>query len=239
MPPQSRKRRSSQVYSTSPPDSGQEQTKRRCSSSPHAAETHQSSPLPPSVHLYPKDKKYAGKTPPCYSRTCPVLISHPGSSGSYEGLAIIDDQSSISFVDPAVGQVLDIPVTSTRASTQSTITIEGQSRPQPCKIIHGLIITPLDGRRAIKLPPVVMQHSISDSVHQVPSPEDVADTVGFQHLAGYFPKKNPNWPTLLLIGRDCLEAQWQEQYYPTSENPSQMVFKTPLGWTLVGSPPNS
>ena len=148
------------------------------------------------VGITTNGKEIRRKTPPCYSRTCPVLISHPGASGSYEGLAILDDQSSIPFVDPAVGQVLDIPVSSTRTSTQSTITIEGQSRPQPCKIIHGLIITPLDGRRAIKLPPVVMQHSIPDSVDQVPSPEDVAETVGFQHLAGYFPKRT-------LIGRHC------------------------------------
>ena len=90
-------------------------------------------------------------------------------------------------MDPAVGQVLDIPDTSIMASTQSTITIEGQSRPKPCKIIHGLAITPLDGRRVIKLPPVVMQNDLPDSVEQVPSPGDVADTVGFEHLAGYFP----------------------------------------------------
>ena len=102
--------------------------------------------------------------PPCYSRTCPVLISHPGASGSYEGLAILDDQASISFVDPAVGRVLDIPETSIKASTQSTITIEGQSQPKPCKIIHGLTITSLDGRRVIKLPPAVMQHDILDSI---------------------------------------------------------------------------
>ena len=103
--------------------------------------------------------------------------------------------------------MLDIPDTSIKASTQSTITIEGQSRPRPCKIIHGLAITPLDGRRVIELPPVVMQNDLPDSVDQVPSPDDVADTVGFEHLAGYFPEKNPNCPTLFLIGRDCLEAR--------------------------------
>ena len=126
-----------------------------------------------------------------YSRTCPVLVSHPDASGSYEGLAIIDDQSGVTFADPAIMQVLDIPDPFVETSTQSTITIEGQSKPRPSKIINGLIITPLDGQPAIKLPPAVIQNSIPNSVDHVPSPYDVANTVGLQHLAKKFPEKNP------------------------------------------------
>ena len=33
-----------------------------------------------------------------------------------------------------------------------------------------------------------------------------------------------------------MEAMGQEQYY-FDENRTQMVAKTPLGWTLIGSPP--
>ena len=171
-----------------------------------------------------------------YSRTCPVLVSHPDASGSYEGLAIIDDQSGVTFADPAITQVLDIPDPSLETTTMSTITIEGRSEPRPAKLIHGLIITPLDGQPAIKLPPAVMQNSIPNSVNHVPSRYDVANTVGFQHFAEKFPKKNPGWPTLLLIGRDCIEAQWQQQYHAKGENHTQMVVKTPLGWALVGQP---
>ena len=171
-----------------------------------------------------------------YSRTCPVLVSHPDASGSYEGLAIIDDQSGVTFADPAIMQVLDIPDPSLETTTMSTITIEGRSEPRPAKLIHGLIITPLDGQPAIKLPPAVMQNSIPNSVNPVPSRYDVANTVGFQHFAEKFPKKNPGWPTLLLIGRDCIEAQWQQQYHAKGENHTQMVVKTPLGWALVGQP---
>ena len=87
-----------------------------------------------------------------YSRTCPVLVSHPDASGSYEGIAIIDDQSGVTFADPAITQVLDIPDPSLETTTMSTITIEGRSEPRPAKLIHGLIITPLDGQPAVKLP---------------------------------------------------------------------------------------
>ena len=166
-----------------------------------------------------------------------MLISHPDASGSYEGLAIIDDQSGITFVDPAVGQVMDIPDSSISHPTQSVTTIEGASKARPCKIIHGLIITPLDGQPAIELPPSVMQNNIPSAIEQVPSRNDVANTAGFQHLAAKFPEKNHDWPTLLLIGRDCIEAQWQQQYHAKKENRTQMVVKTPLGWILVGYPP--
>ena len=103
-----------------------------------------------------------------------MLISHPDASGSYEGLAIIDDQSGITFVDPAVGQVLDIPDSSVSLATQSVITINGKSKAEPCKIIRGLIITPLDGQPAIKLPPAVMHNSIPNAVDQIPSRMDVS-----------------------------------------------------------------
>ena len=98
-----------------------------------------------------------------------MLISHPDASGSYEGLAIIDDQSGVTFVDPAVGQVIEIPDSSISHSTQSVITIDGPSKARPCKIIHGLIITPLASQPAIELPPAVMQNSIPKAVDQVPA----------------------------------------------------------------------
>ena len=61
-------------------------------------------------------------------------------------------------------------------------------------------------------------------------------TPGYSMFAHEFPEKKDEWETILLIGRDCMEAQWQEQFY-SAENRSQMVAKTPLGWTLIGSPP--
>ena len=145
--------------------------------------------------------------PPCYSRTCPVRITHPFTRKSTVGLAIIDDQSGVTFVSPHIKRLLTIPESSIEASTQSVITIEGPSSPRPCEIIYNLVVSPLTGNSKIKLPPSVMQNPIPHAWNQIPSPEDVASIKGFSHLAGYFPEKDPKWPTLWLIGRDCIEAQ--------------------------------
>ena len=136
-----------------------------------------------------------------------------------------------------VKDALKLPRKALKPSRQSVITIEGESKAKPCHVINGLVVTPLDGQPGITLPPAVMQNAIPDAIAQVPSRRDVAHTRGYEEFARHFPNTNANWPTLLLIGRDCMPAQWQEQYY-SDENTAQMVSKTPLGWTLVGFPEN-
>ena len=116
-------------------------------------------------------------------------------------------------MSPSIKRFLTIPESSIEASTQSVITIEGPSSPRPCEIIYNLVVSPLTGNYEIELPPSVMQNPIPNAWDQIPSPSDVAYMKGFDHLAGYFPDKDPNWPTLLLIGRDCIAAQWQQQYW--------------------------
>ena len=167
---------------------------------------------------------------PCYSRTCPVRITHPFTGSSTVGLAIIDDQSGVTFVSPSIKHLLTIPESSIEASMQSVITIEGPSSSRPCEIKHNLIVSPLTGNSEIELPPSVMQNPIPHAWNQIPSPEDVASIKGFSHLAGYFPEKDPKWPTLLLIGRDCIEAQWQQQYHAKGEN------LTPVSYTHLTLP---
>ena len=96
---------------------------------------------------------------------------------------------------------------------QGVITIEGESKSNPCHIIHDLVITPLDGQAKMAMPPAVMQNNIPDVLDQVPSKQDIAHTRGYGQFAHHFPDKDVHWPTLLLIGRDYVPAQWQEQYY--------------------------
>ena len=176
------------------------------------------------------------KRTPCYSRTCPVTISHPSSREKMVGLAIIDDQAGRTYVDPLVARNLKLPRKVQRESSHGTITIEGESAIKPCHVISGLRIAPLIGQKEVALPEVIMQNEIPDSLDQIPSRKEVEETPGFSDFAQYFPEKQNDWETILLIGRDCMEAMWQEQYY-SDENRSQMVAKTPLGWTLIGSPP--
>ena len=176
------------------------------------------------------------KRTPCYSRTCPVTISHPSSREKLVGLAIIDDQASRTYVDPLVDKILKLPSRVKKLTSHGTITINGESPITPCHLISGLVITPLDGQKGIALPEVIMQNEIPDALNQIPSRKEVEETPGYSDFAQNFPEKRDDWETILLIGRDCIEAMWQEQFY-SDENLSQMVVKTPLGWTLIGSPP--
>ena len=105
-----------------------------------------------------------------------------------------------------------------------------------------LVIAPMDGQPSIDLPPSVKQNKIPEAWDQVPCKKDVEKTRGFTEYAPCFPEKDRSknvLPSFILVGRDCMAAQKQEQFF-SDENPAQIVAKTPLGYALVGSPdPNA
>ena len=105
---------------------------------------------------------------------------------SIEGLAIIDDQASITLVDPCVIKALDIQPSHLSKTTLSTTTVQGTSPAQPCRLIHGLVVTPLDGTTKIPLPPAYAHNSLPNVLHEVPSRDTVATTHGLEHLAANF-----------------------------------------------------
>ena len=131
----------------------------------------------------------SGKRTPCYSRTCPVTISHPSSREKLVGLAIIDDQAGRTYMDPIVDRTLKLPPEVKKQSTHGTITIEGESRIKSCHLISGLIITPLDGQKEIALPEVIMQNEIPDAWNQIPSRKVVEETPGYSMFAHEFTEK--------------------------------------------------
>ena len=111
-------------------------------------------------------------------------------------------------MDPMVKDALKLPRQVLKNSMQGVVTIEGESKAKPCQIVQDLVVTPLDGQPEMVMPPAVMQNPIPDALDQVPSKRDVAHTRGYEEFAHHFPDKNVDWPTLLLIGRDCMPAQW-------------------------------
>ena len=68
----------------------------------------------------------------------------------------------------------------------------------------------------------------------MPSPQEVSSIPGLSHLAEKFPSKE-NWPTLMLIGRDCAQSQKHLQTV-SSNDKHQLAIQTPLGWTIMGRP---
>ena len=144
-----------------------------------------------------------------YSRTCPVKLSHPSTQESVVGLAIIDDQAGMTFVDPIVRQALKLPKKAMKASMQGIITIDGESAAKPCHIVHNLVVTPLDGQPNISLPPAIMQNTIPDASDQVPSRKEVEQTPGYAEYAPHF-QESIGLPTIAVIGGDCMSAQFQK-----------------------------
>ena len=129
---------------------------------------------------------------PCYSRTCPVTISHPSSREKMVGLAIIDDQAGRTYLDPLVARNLKLPSAVKKVSSHGTITIEGESRIRPCHLISGLRIAPLNGQKEIALPEVIMQNEIPDSLDQIPSRKEVEETPGYSMFAMNSQRKGTN-----------------------------------------------
>ena len=128
-----------------------------------------------------------------------MTISHPSSREKMVGLAIIDDQAGRTYLDPLVARNLKLSEEVKKKSSHGTITIEGESRIRPCHLISGLRIAPLNGLNEIALPEVIMQNEIPDSLDQIPSRKEVEETPGYRDFAQYFPEKQKDWETILLI----------------------------------------
>ena len=171
-----------------------------------------------------------------YSRTCPVRLRYQATGHTIEGLAIIDDQSSITFMDPEAAERLRIPSSARKRDRLSNITVQGLSQPEVCWTTEGLSVSPLLGGIEVPLPRTTILHQLPNSVDEVPSPDEVALFPGLEQYAVHFPQKDPSWETILVIGRDCMIAQMQEQY-TSNRNSQYMVAKTPLWWVAMGSVP--
>ena len=139
-----------------------------------------------------------------FSRTCPVLLSHSKSVCPIEGLAIIDDHSTLTLINPFIVKELQIAQRDCTASAFTTTTVNGIQHKETL-IVKNLLITPLSGDAPILINEArtcQLPHVLSD----VPTPQEVLSIPGLSHLAEKFPSKK-EWPTLILIGRDCAHAQ--------------------------------
>ena len=92
----------------------------------------------------------------------------------------------------------------------------------------------MDGQSKIDLPPAIMQNKIPDAWDQVPSRREVENIPGYREYAKHFPEKKTQLPTIALIGRDCMQAQYQRQI-SSIKSPDQLISITPLGYTLMGA----
>ena len=147
----------------------------------------------------------------------------------------MDDQATYSFVYPGVVKDLKIQAQDQCPSSHIITTMHGIGQPVEDLTITGLSITPLTKDRAI--PINAFTHKIPTIAELVPSPQEVSRIPGLSHLAHKFPTRKM-WPTILLLGRDCMQVQTQDQL-TWSTDKCQLAAKTPLGWVIMGQPAKS
>ena len=134
---------------------------------------------------------------------------------------------------PSIPTKLNIPQEDLTPNTLTTSTVHGILQTETI-IIKNLLITPLNGDSSIPLDCAHTCLHLPDVLNNVPSPQEVSSIPGLSHLAEKFPAKE-NWPTLMLIRRDCTQAQTHLQTV-SSENKHQLAIQMPLGWTIMGKP---
>ena len=151
----------------------------------------------------------------------------------------MDDQSSITLMSLHAVQKMRLPLDALRNDSLATVTVQGTSTDEPCKVATGLNILPLHApKRKIQLPSTFIQREIPSASREVPTRDEVAQLPGFEHLAPYFHYPDKGWSTILLVGRDCIEAQRQRSKYhwclkQTTRHSNQTV---PLRITELGTP---
>jgi hypothetical protein len=173
---------------------------------------------------------------PPYSRTCPVRIRYKGNPKDIIGLALLDDHNSRTSVDERITEDLEIDPSELSAVSFSLTTMEKKDSIHHTYEIEGLSIECLDapGNR-IWLPKCSLHpEGHLDAIREIPSPETVSKIPTLQHLSGKFPRIDPNWRTLLLVGRDCKKAMSFTRFIEGNES-TPHAMETPLGWSLIGS----
>ena len=115
-----------------------------------------------------------------FSRTCPVALQYPKTGRSIEGLAIIDDQATLSLVYPDVIEELGIAHSDISSSALTTTTING-TKSQMCQSVQNLMISPLSGDPPINLENALTQ-DLPNVIQDIPTPTEVLSIPGLSHL---------------------------------------------------------
>ena len=172
----------------------------------------------------------AGEKMRVCSKTLPVKIRSASGTKMLECLAIIDEQSSHSFIDKRLVELLGVPNEDVRENNYTLNTLERLETR-----INGLKVSKLEvksssGGQWIKLPPVLTHPGLPDTSSETAEPGLVRKYRHIRKFAESFPRIDPNLEVLLLIGANCGEAMHTRCYgasYP-------YVHKTALGYALVG-----
>ena len=165
-----------------------------------------------------------------HSLVLPVLLSHDGNP-EHQILvyAVLDAQSDACFVSESVCENLNVDG---RVTKLELSTMTGKS------IIHSravddLVIQPLTGEEAIKLPSVYSRPEIPCSKKSIPRRETALKWKHLKGMAAKMPEFFQDSPVALLLGTSCSRAIKPLEVV-CGEDDEPWAVRTHLGWGIVG-----
>ena len=112
-----------------------------------------------------------------YGRTVPVLLKYPNTNKSIKGLALLDDQSDVTHVDPAVVSALAIQPSHLNKANFTIRTVQGISQDEVL-ILEGLQVSSIDSTYKVELPFAYIHKPLEDFSKQIPEPEVISSIPG-------------------------------------------------------------
>ena len=164
------------------------------------------------------------------SKTVLVKVFHKDSPDNAVKLyAIIDDQSNRSLVKSKLLNDLQIK----SGYVDYILTSCAGSTPTKGRSATDLIVQSLDGNTQLKLPSVIECNHIPHNRSEIPTPNIAKSYPHLRDIAGSIPDLDNSCDTLLLIGRDLLEAHHvlDQRLGPKATPYAQRLH---LGWVIVG-----
>ena len=163
-----------------------------------------------------------------YSKVLLVSVSSTQTGKSTKCYAIVDEQSSRSFILPALADILEVDGTDV---DYTLTTMNGLKNFTSGKKIEGLHIKGENEIKSYALPPVVTNSFIPDCTNEVATPDIIGAHPHVRRFSKFFCPLDKSAEVMILLGRDSHELMKTKCL--TEKAP--FVHKTCLGYALVGS----
>ena len=195
----------------------------------------------PDYHTRGKEEENAVKTlrvaasggqeePQVYSKTLPIVIRTRGGDMELDCLAIIDEQSSHTFVDERILEILQVSPSNVAERRYRLTTVQKLDSLVDGKEVSGLEVRGIGEENWLQLPPSLSHPGLPDTRSEMATPAVVRGHSHTKRFSRHFKDVDESLEVRVLIGANCGKAMLT-RCYGTS---APFVHRTPLGYALVG-----
>ena len=145
-------------------------------------------------------------------------------------LAIVDEQSSSTFIDERLLSIIDVPKCNMAKTDYNLTTLQSLKTRVEGVTVSNLRVKGLHSKKWINLPKVYTHSGLPDTRAEAAGPETVRMHGHVKSFAKRFSPILPSDEVMVLVGANCGEAMFTRSYgshYP-------FVHKMALGYSLVG-----